>query len=129
RCWWARPAVTGPLLLRPRSGMIPGLDFGRLLGQTRSGWVQPHLATAVTLWGGWPFFERAWRAVRTWNLNMYSPIGLGVAAAYGFSVVALAFPALLPDSFKMNGAVPLYFESAAVITVLVLVGAVLQLRP
>ena len=86
------------------------------------------MATPVVLWGGWPFFVRAWVSFKTWNLNMFSLIGLGTAAAYLFSVVALLLPDLLPEAFKMNGMVPLYFEAAAVIVTLVLLGQVLELR-
>jgi len=90
--------------------------------------LQGVFGTPVVVWAGWPFFERAWTSFKTWQLNMFSLIGLGTGAAYVFSVIALARPELLPNAFKMNGAVPLYFESAAVITTLVLVGQVLELR-
>jgi Cu2+-exporting ATPase len=93
-----------------------------------AGWFQAALATPVVLWGGWPFFLRAWDSFRTWNLNMYSLIALGTGAAYAFSVYAFLFPETLPHAFRHDENVPLYFESAAVITVLVLLGEVLQLR-
>jgi len=86
------------------------------------------LATPVVLWAGWPFFERAWLSFKTWNLNMFSLIGIGTGAAYVFSLIGLLFPALLPEAFKINGMVPLYFEAAAVIVTLVLMGQVLELR-
>ncbi len=86
------------------------------------------LATPVVLWGGWPFFVRAWISFRTAKLNMFSLIGLGTGASYLFSVIALLFPDVLPESFKDMGSAPLYFEPAAVITTLVLLGQVLELR-
>jgi heavy metal translocating P-type ATPase len=86
------------------------------------------VATPVVLWGGWPFFERAWVSFRTLRLNMYSLIGLGMAVAYLFSVFAVLVPDALPEAFKAHGLAPLYFEAAAVITTLVLLGEVLELR-
>jgi Cu+-exporting ATPase len=87
------------------------------------------LATPVVLWGGWPFFVRGWQSVATWNLNMFTLIGLGVAVAWGYSVVALLVPSVFPPVMRhAGGTVPVYFEAAAVITVLVLLGQVLELR-
>ena len=86
------------------------------------------LATPVVLWGGWPFFVRGWSSIVNRRLNMFTLIALGVGAAYGFSVVATLTPEVFPHSFRMAGAVPLYFEPAAVIVVLVLLGQVLELR-
>ena len=86
------------------------------------------LATPVVLWGGWPFFVRGWASVVNRHLNMFTLIALGVGAAYAFSVVATIAPGLFPDSFRMNGSVAVYFEPAAVIVVLVLLGQVLELR-
>lgn len=92
-------------------------------------WVQLALATPVVLWGGWPFFERFWASLKTRNFNMFTLIGLGVGVAYGYSLVATLAPQLFPDSLKtMDGLVPVYFEAAAVITTLVLLGQVLELR-
>ena len=92
-------------------------------------WLQLALATPVVLWGGWPFFERFWASLKTRNLNMFTLIGLGVGVAYGYSVVATAAPAIFPVSLRtMGGLVPVYFEAAAVITTLVLLGQVLELR-
>ncbi|MGV7035032.1 heavy metal translocating P-type ATPase [Methylobacterium symbioticum] len=92
--------------------------------------VQFGLATPVVLWGGWPFFERAWSSVRTRNLNMFTLIGLGVGVTYAYSAVAALAPGLFPPSFRspMSGAVPVYFEAAGVIVSLVLLGQVLELR-
>ena len=121
-------ALTLPLLLVTMSEFIPGFDLPHRIGINASNWLQALLATPVVLWGGWPFFQRAWASFKSWNLNMFSLIGLGVAAAYLFSIVALLFPAALPAAFKAGGMVPLYFEAAAVIVTLVLLGQVLELR-
>ena len=92
-------------------------------------WIEFLLATPVVLWGGWPFFVRGWQSVVTWNLNMFTLIGLGVSVAWVFSVVALMFPQIFPAVMKhAGGTVPVYFEAAAVITALVLLGQVLELR-
>jgi len=92
-------------------------------------WIEFVLATPVVLWGGWPFFERFALSIRTWNLNMFTLIGLGVGVAWTYSVVALLFPGLFPPVMQMKGGlVDVYFEAAAVITVLVLLGQVLELK-
>ncbi len=92
-------------------------------------WVEFVLATPVVLWGGWPFFVRAVQSVKTWNLNMFTLIGMGVGVAWAYSVVAMLFPAIFPPAMQHEGGtVPVYFEAAAVITVLVLLGQVLELR-
>ncbi len=92
-------------------------------------WIEFVLATPVVLWGGWPFFVRGWQSVKTWNLNMFTLIGLGVAVAWAFSVVALLFPGIFPPVMQSEpGVVPVYFEAAAVIVTLVLLGQVLELR-
>ena len=99
------------------------------LPMTGSVWVQLGLATPVVLWGGWPFFERGWASLRSRNLNMFTLIALGVGVSYSYSLVATVAPHLFPPSFRtMGGAVPVYFEAAAVITTLVLLGQVLELR-
>jgi Cu+-exporting ATPase len=92
-------------------------------------WIEFALATPVVLWGGWPFFVRGWQSVRTWNLNMFTLIALGVSVAWVYSVVALLFPQIFPPIMQMEGGlVHVYFEAAAVITALVLLGQVLELR-
>ena len=92
-------------------------------------WVEFALATPVVLWGGWPFFVRGWQSVLSWNLNMFTLIGLGVSVAWAYSVVALLFPQIFPPNMQHEGGtVPVYFEAAAVITALVLLGQVLELR-
>jgi len=91
-------------------------------------WLQLVFSTPVVLWGGWPFFERGWRSIVTWNLNMFTLIAIGTGAAYLYSLVAVLFPGLIPESFQHHGAVQVYFEAAAVIVTLVLLGQVLELR-
>ena len=92
-------------------------------------WIEFLLATPVVLWGGWPFFVRGWQSVRTWNLNMFTLIGLGVFVAWAYSVIALLLPGIFPENLRgMGGTVHVYFEAAAVITALVLLGQVLELR-
>jgi len=92
-------------------------------------WIEFALASPVVLWGGWPFFVRGWQSVQTWNLNMFTLIALGVSVAWIYSVVALLFPQIFPLIMQMeSGLVPVYFEAAAVITTLVLLGQVLELR-
>src|SRR5665213_2383246 len=125
---WISAVITLPLLLVTMGEFLPGLNPHRWFGREAFNWAQGALSTPVVLWAGWPFFERAWASFRTWQLNMFSLIGLGTAAAWLFSVVALLWPELLPNAFKMNGIAPLYFEAAAVITTLVLLGQVLELR-
>jgi Cu+-exporting ATPase len=91
-------------------------------------WIELAFATPVVLWGGWPFLQRGWASVVSRHLNMFTLIALGVGAAYGFSLVATVAPGVFPASFRMNGTVAVYFEPAAVIVVLVLLGQVLELR-
>ncbi len=92
-------------------------------------WLEMALATPVVLWGGWPFFVRGWQSLVTRNLNMFTLIGLGVAVAWSYSLVAVAAPGIFPESVRMaSGVMPVYFEAAAVITALVLLGQVLELR-
>lgn len=92
-------------------------------------WIEFALATPVVLWGGWPFYVRGWQSVKTWNLNMFTLIAMGVSVAWVYSVVALLFPQIFPPIMQMEGGlVDVYFEAAAVITTLVLLGQVLELR-
>lgn len=116
-------------LLVAMSELLPGMPLHTAVGAGVLTWVQLVLATPVVLWGGWPFLVRGWNSVKTWKLNMFTLIGLG--AAYAFSVVATVMPGIFPDSFRSHGGtVGVYFEAAAVITVLVLVlvGQLLELR-
>ncbi|MGE0813442.1 MAG: heavy metal translocating P-type ATPase [Vicinamibacterales bacterium] len=121
-------AVTAPILALMVSEFLPGRPLQSLVPDGWLNGLQMALATPVVLWGGWPFFVRAWRSVVSRHLNMFTLIGLGVGAAYGFSVVATLAPGLFPPSFRTMGAVAVYFEPAAVIVVLVLLGQVLELR-
>jgi Cu+-exporting ATPase len=100
-----------------------------LIGRPMSNWIQFALATPVVLWGGWPFFARGWASLRTAKLNMFTLIAMGVGVAWVYSLVAVFVPHVFPPAFReMGGTVPVYFEAAAVITVLVLLGQVLELR-
>ncbi|MBA3581272.1 MAG: heavy metal translocating P-type ATPase [Gammaproteobacteria bacterium] len=128
RRFWVSLALSLPLLFITMSEFIPGINVHHWMGINTFNWLQAILGTPVVLWGGWPFFVRAWASFRTWNLNMFSLIGIGTAAAFLFSVFALLMPSALPEAFKMNGMIPLYFEAAAVIVTLVLLGQVLELR-
>src|SRR5688572_55945 len=121
-------ALTVPTLLMAMSEFLPG-NLGTLIPATATNWIQLALATPVVLWGGWPFFVRGWQSVVNRSLNMFTLIGLGVAVAYAFSAVATIAPGLFPHSFRMhNGQVGVYFEAAAAIVALVLLGQVMELR-
>ena len=127
RRFWIGLTLTLPVFALEMGGHLTGLLD--LLGQQNSNWVQFVLATPVVLWGGWPFFVRAWASVRSRNLNMFTLIAMGTGVAWAYSVVATVAPGLFPQALRGHGgAVPAYFEAAAVITVLVLLGQVLELR-
>jgi hypothetical protein len=129
RRFWISAALTLPLFLYAMGEMLPGAPFGDAVPTRWAQVVQLVLATPVVLWGGWPFFVRAVQSIRTWNLNMFTLIGLGVTVAFGYSVVATLAPGIFPDAFRdANGHVAVYFEAAAVITTLVLLGQVLELK-
>lgn len=129
RRFWISAALTLPLFLYAMGDMIPGRPLHGLIDSTLAQWVQLVLATPVVLWGGWPFIVRGVQSVRTMNLNMFTLIGLGISVAYVFSIVATIAPGLFPESFHhADGRVGVYFEAAAVITTLVLLGQVLELR-
>jgi len=110
--------------------MLPmvGVPVNQWLGAGLSRWTQLILSTPVVLWAGWPFFQRGWRSIATWNLNMFTLIALGTGAAYFFSVFSVLFPQFIPEAFLEDGEAPVYFEAAAMITALVLLGQVLELR-
>ncbi|MBS0617172.1 MAG: cadmium-translocating P-type ATPase, partial [Spirochaetes bacterium] len=128
RRFWTSVILTLPLFVISMGDMIPGLHIQHRLPQGWFGWLQFILATPVTLWGGWPLLVKGWRSVKNISPNMFTLIALGTLSAYLFSVVALLFPGLFPDAFKGHaGTVDLYFEAAAVITTLVLLGQVLEL--
>ncbi len=124
---WIGLALAIPVLILEMGGHITGLTM--LLGQQLSNWIQLILATPVVWWAGWPFFERGWQSLKTRNLNMFTLIAMGVGVSWTYSIVATLIPNIFPAAFRaMDGAVAVYFEAAAVITVLVLVGQVLELR-
>lgn len=119
--------LTIPILVLEMGGHLTNLHM--LLGARTSNWLQLVLATPVVLWAGAPFFERAWRSIVTWKLNMFTLIAMGTGVAWAYSVVAVLVPGLFPATFRSEeGTVAVYFEAAAVITVLVLLGQVLELR-
>jgi Cu+-exporting ATPase len=127
RRFWASAVLSVPVLVLAMGELIPGLEG--LSTRPWVPWVELLLATPVVLWGGWPFFVRGWQSVVTRNLNMFTLIALGVAVAFGYSVVATVAPGIFPDSFRSAaGTVGVYFEAAAVIVTLVLMGQVLELR-
>jgi P-type Cu+ transporter len=127
RRFWVSVALTVPLLGLEMGGMaIP--EMVGWLGAPARLWIQLALAAPVVLWGGWPFFVRGWQSVVTRSLNMFTLIALGTGAAFGYSVFAVLFPDALPHGMRHGGAPPVYFEAAAVITTLVLLGQVLELR-
>ena len=130
RRFWISAALTTPLLIVAMADLIPGLSRLMQVESPRTWqWIEFILATPVVLWAGWPFFVRGWRSLVTRNLNMFTLIGLGVSVAYGFSVVGLVFPWIFPASFRgESGEVAVYFEAAAAITTLVLLGQVMELR-
>jgi Cu+-exporting ATPase len=128
RFWWSL-ALTTPILAFMASEFLPGQPLQNALPPAAMTWSQFLLATPVVLWGGWPFFVRGWASVVNRHLNMFTLIALGVGAAYAFSVVATLAPGLFPASFRTHGGqLGVYFEPAAVIVVLVLLGQVLELR-
>jgi Cu+-exporting ATPase len=127
RRFWIGLALAAPVFGLEMGGHL--FDLHALISPRVSAWVQFALATPVVLWAGAPFFARGWASVRTRNLNMFTLIAMGVGVAYVYSLAALFAPGLFPASLRgMGGAVPVYFEAAAVITVLVLLGQVLELR-
>jgi P-type Cu+ transporter len=129
RRFWLGVALTLPLLAVMVMEMLPGHPFMELLSSPWMGWAQMALATPVVLWCGWPFFERGWASVVNRSPNMFTLIAMGTGAAYLYSVVAVVAPGVFPEAFRGHGgALGLYFEAAAVITVLVLLGQVLELK-
>jgi Cu+-exporting ATPase len=125
--FWVGLALAAPVFALEMGGHLTGLM--RLLGRQSSNWIQFGLSTPVVLWAGWPFFVRGWASLRTRKLNMFTLIAMGVGVAWAYSVLAVLAPGLFPAAFRdESGAAPVYFEAAAVITVLVLLGQVLELR-
>ncbi len=127
RRFWIGAVLTLPLVVLAMGHMLPAL--AAVVPAQVSAWVQLLLATPVVLWAGWPFFQRGWASLVSRNLNMFTLIALGTGAAYAFSLVATLAPGIFPAAFRdAQGAVGVYFEAAAVIVVLVLLGQVLELR-
>jgi Cu+-exporting ATPase len=121
--------LTIPVFLIGMSDLVSGQPLQRMVAPQVLSWIQLVLATPVVIWGGWPFFVRGWQSIVNRSLNMFTLIALGVSVAYVYSVVATLFPEVFPHSFREHGgAVPVYFEAAAVITTLVLLGQVLELK-
>ncbi|MCC6887112.1 MAG: heavy metal translocating P-type ATPase [Hyphomicrobiales bacterium] len=124
---WISALLTVPVVVLEMGFHVAGLAHS--MSQSTSNWLQMLLATPVVLWGGWPFFVRGWNSVVTRNLNMFTLIAMGTGVAWTYSIVATLAPQLFPDAFRIHdGSVAVYFEAAAVITVLVLLGQVLELR-
>jgi Cu+-exporting ATPase len=116
------------VFLMGMSELLPGMPLDRAFGPRGLAWIEFVLATPVVLWGAWPFFVRAWQSLLNRSLNMFTLFGLGIGVAYGYSVIALFLPAIFPPSFRgEDGVVAVYFEAAAVIVVLVLLGQILEL--
>jgi Cu+-exporting ATPase len=127
--FWISVALTVPVLVLGMSDMIPGGPTERLFSAQAVGWIELLFATPVVLWAGWPFFQRGWASIVNRSLNMFTLIALGTGTAYLYSVVAVLFPQIFPAAFRgTRSEVPVYFEAAAAITTLVLLGQVLELR-
>ncbi len=129
RRFWVSAALSLPLFVLAMVADLAPHWLPQGLSMRAVQWIQFGLATPVVLWGGWPFLVRGWQSVVSWNLNMFTLIGLGVAVAWTYSLVALLLPQIFPPAMRMaEGTVHVYFEAAAVITTLVLLGQVLELR-
>ena len=127
RRFWIGLALSVPVVALEMGGHLTGLSH--YVGQQTSNWIQMLLATPVVLWAGWPFFVRGWQSLVTRNLNMFTLIAMGTGVAWVYSMVATLAPDVFPAAFRgHDGSVAVYFEAAAVITVLVLLGQVLELR-
>ena len=127
--FWIGTGIAVPLVLWEMASHLPGVALHHYISTSTAIWLEFALSTPVVLWAGWPFFVRAWASLRDRSLNMFSLIALGVGAAYLYSLVATFAPGLFPPSLhQIDGAVPVYYEAAAVITVLVLLGQILELR-
>ncbi len=129
RRFWVSLALTAPILAFMLSSLFPGDPLKHTLGSGNVLWLQFALSTPIVLWGGWPFFQRGWASIVNRHLNMFTLIAIGTGASYFYSVYAVLFPNLIPASFHgMAGELEVYFEPAAVIVTLVLLGQVLELR-
>lgn len=129
RRFWLSLILTIPIFALAMSDVFPSHVLMRVLSMRAMQWIEFVLATPVVLWGGWPFFVRGWQSIVNHSLNMFTLIAMGTGVAYVYSLVATLTPGLFPASFRgMGGVIPAYFEAAAVITTLVLLGQVLELR-
>ncbi len=128
RRFWIAAALGLPVFALAMTEMVVGARFAELIGRTSSNWVQLVFATPVVFWAGWPFFERGWASIKNRSPNMFTLIAIGVGASYLYSAAATLVPGLFPAGFRMGDAVEPYFDSAVVITILVLLGQVLELR-
>ena len=129
RRFWGGVALTVPLLVITMADMLPGMPVQRSLPIGWLPWLELFLATPVVFWGGWPFFQRGWASIVNRSTNMFTLIAMGTGVAYVYSLIATMFPSIFPPSFReMNGTPAVYFEAAAAITTLVLLGQVLELR-
>ncbi|MAZ76745.1 MAG: copper-translocating P-type ATPase [Micavibrio sp.] len=129
RRFWVGAVLTIPLLILTMAPYVGFPGVREFFGERTTLWIELFLGTPVILWSGWPFFERGYHSFRTMNLNMFSLIGMGTGAAYIFSVVAVLMPDIFPDGFRDDeGHVGVYFEAAAVIVTLVLLGQIMELR-
>jgi Cu+-exporting ATPase len=127
--FWVSALLTLPLLLVAMGGMLPGLSFQWLGSHRVLAWLEFALGTPVVLWGGWPFFQRGWSSLINRHLNMFTLIALGTGVAYVYSLTATIMPDVFPPAFRdMSGRVAVYFEAAAMIVTLVLLGQVMELR-
>jgi Cu+-exporting ATPase len=127
--FWVSVVLTAPLFAIGMADVVSGKALGHWFAPQIKNWIEMAMATPVVLWGGLPFFERGWSSIVRWKLNMFTLIAIGTGAAYGLSLVATIWPGLFPASFReADGTVAVYFEAAAVITTLVLLGQVLELR-
>lgn len=125
--FWIALVFTLPVLLLDMLPML-GVPIDRVIAPKVSQWLQFALTTPVVFWAGWPFFQRGWRSIATWNLNMFTLISLGIGAAYIYSTCVLLFPSMVPQTFREGARPHIYFEAAAMITVLVLLGQVIEQR-
>jgi len=129
RRFWVSVVLTAPLIFLTMSEMIPGQPVQRAIPATLRIWIELALASPAVLWAGWPLLTRGWQSIVNRSLNMFTLIAMGVGVAYAYSLFAALFPGVFPQSFRApDGSVPLYFEAAAVITALVLLGQVLEIR-
>ena len=128
RRFWISAVLAVPVFVLAMAHLIPAIGHDSWVMNDVSRWIQFALSTPVVLWAGWPFFKRGWRSIVTLHLNMFTLIAIGVGAAFVFSAVAMLMPGLFPPTMQHEGKVGIYFEAAAMVTVLVLLGQVLELR-